>query len=58
MIQINHSPGEAAEAICRPSEAFQYVGFRIPRTEVLGYYLKPLPGLAQIKNLKHVAIVD
>ena len=53
-----HSPGGAAEAICRPSGAFQYVGFRIPRTEVLGYYRKPLPGLTQTKNLKHVAIAD
>ena len=59
MIQkIPHSPGGAAEAIFRPFGAFQYVGVRIPRTEVLGYYLKLLPGLAQIKNLKYVAIVD
>jgi len=53
------APKGAAEAvgfspchtICRPSGAFHGVGFRIPRTDVLGYFLTPLPGLPWIIGL-------
>ena len=33
---------------CRPSGAFLNVGFRIPRTEVLGYYRNPPTGTSPL----------
>ena len=38
--------------------AFHNVDFRIPRTEVLGYIRKPLPGLASIKNFQIPEILE